>query len=187
MNSKYVKVMFGDLSGNKNGFKYIVDEINVSEEWNPNGTNAKEIGGFNFSTEDKIIRWLVRGDTIYDVVIPEDAEVIELKEGDIPPGIFRSNKIILTNPRTISDDVAMELYEKSDLPENIYFKAFAGCAARGYLNTAKKIVRDKINKDNIDQALLEFNEFVSRYAKVDRHGVGVIQAILNSIKNNENL
>ncbi len=30
------------------------------------------MGGFNFSTEDKILRWLVRGDTLYDVIIPED-------------------------------------------------------------------------------------------------------------------
>ena len=35
------------------------------------------MGGFNFSTEDKILRWLVRGNTIYDVVILEDAEIID--------------------------------------------------------------------------------------------------------------
>lgn len=185
MNNKYVKVMFGDMSVSKNGFKFLVDEENVAEEWNPNGTNAKEIGGFNFSTEDKIIRWLVRGDTIYDVVIPEGAEVIELKGLDVPPGIFRSNKIILTNPRPIDDEYATELYEKSDLPEEVYFKTIAGCAARGYINTAKKIIREKLNKDNIDQVLVEYNEFVGRYAKVDSNGVGIIRTILNSIKNME--
>lgn len=184
MNNKYVKVMFGDMSAAKNGFKYVVDEINVAEEWNPNGINAKEMGGFNFSTEDKIIRWLVRGDTIYDVVIPEDAEVVELKGLDVPPGIFRSNKIIITNPRTIDDNYATELYKKSDSPEEEYYKAIAGCAARGYINTAKLIIKEKINKDNIDKALLEFNAFIGRYAKVDRRGVGIIQSILNSIKNN---
>lgn len=187
MNNKYVKVMFGDLSSNKNGFKYVVDQVNVSEYWNPNGTNAKEMGGFNFSTEDKIIRWLVRGDTMYDVVIPEDAEVVELKGLDVPPGIFRSNKIIITNPRPINDNFAMELYEKSDLPEDVSFKTIAGCAARGYINTAKRIIKDKINKNNIDLALSEYSEFVSRYNKVDNRGVGIIQSILDSIKNNENL
>lgn len=185
MNNKYVKVVFGDMSVNKNGFKFLIDEVNEAEEWNPEGTNAKEIGGFNFSTEDKIIRWLVRGDTIYDVVIPEDGQVVELKGLDVPPGIFRSNKIILTNPRTIDDNYATELYEKSDLPEEVYFKTIAGCAARGYINTAKKIIRDKITKENIDQVIAEYNEFVGRYAKVDNNGVGIIRTILNSIKNME--
>ncbi len=60
--TKYLKVMFGTISGAD------------SNQWNPNSLQAKEMGGFNFSTEDKILRWLVRGDAIY-VEIPEDAEV----------------------------------------------------------------------------------------------------------------
>ena len=30
---------------------------------------------------EKIIRWLHRGDTLYDVIIPEDAEVIDARAG----------------------------------------------------------------------------------------------------------
>ena len=32
------------------------------------------MGGFNFSTEDKILRYIFRGDTIYDVIIPDNCD-----------------------------------------------------------------------------------------------------------------
>ena len=81
------------------------------------------MGGFNFSTEDKILRWLVRGDTIYDVEIPGDADIVDCINESAPHGVFRSNKIIIKNPRKVDDEYAMELYLKSDLPEKSYFKA----------------------------------------------------------------
>ena len=76
---KYVRVMDG-LKSNAGGFEYKLDEINVAEKWNPNNLEPEEMGGFNFGTEDKILRWLHRGDTIYDVIIPEDAEVIQVDD-----------------------------------------------------------------------------------------------------------
>lgn len=72
--SKYLKVMF-DNKGVI--FEYKINEVNIADTWNPNTFDPKEMGGFNFSTEDKILRWLVRGDTIYDVEIPDDAEIID--------------------------------------------------------------------------------------------------------------
>lgn len=48
------------------------------------------MGGFNFSTESKILRWLVRGDTIYDVELPEDAEVVDCPSNSASHGVFRS-------------------------------------------------------------------------------------------------
>lgn len=119
----------------------------------------KKVGGFNFSTESKILRWLVRGDTIYDVELPEDAEVVDCPSNSAPHGVFRSNKIIISNPRTVTDDIAMELYLKSDLPEKSYYKAMAGCAVRGYMNTALKIFEDKVNKENVRLVTLEFEDF----------------------------
>ena len=73
--TKYVRVMDG-LKSNAGGFDYKLDEINVAEKWDPTSLEPEKMGGFNFGTEDKILRWLHRGDTIYDVVIPDDAEVI---------------------------------------------------------------------------------------------------------------
>lgn len=160
-NPKYLKVMFGtDSHAGDTGFSYKIGEVNIADVWNPQNQDPKETGGFNFSTEDKILRWLVRGDTMYDVTIPEDAEVIEIDSESAPHGVFRTNKIIITNPRKITDKMAMELYKKSNLPEKSYFKAMAGCAVRGYKKTVEKIIKGKINKNNIDLALSEVNDFI---------------------------
>ena len=57
MEKKYVRVMDG-LKSNAGGFEYKLNEINIANVWNPNTYNPKEMGGFNFSTTDKILRWL---------------------------------------------------------------------------------------------------------------------------------
>lgn len=155
---KFVKVMFGNKSS-VNGFEYKIGEVNIADNWNPDKEHPKDIGGFSISAEDKILRWLVRGDTIYDVTFPEDSDIIECKSNSLLNEVFLSNKIILNNPRVITDEMAMELYKKSDLPEKSYFKAMAGCAVRGHINTAKKIFKDKINKENIDIAIEELEDF----------------------------
>jgi len=157
--NKYLKCMFGQISGADSGLEYKIGEVNIAEYWNPNEMDPKKMGGFNFSTERKILRWLVRGNTIYDVIIPEDAEVIDCPSPSAPHGVFRSNKIIISNPRPVTDDIAMELYKKSELPEKSYFKAMAGVAVRGYINTALKILEDKVNGDNIELAISEFKDF----------------------------
>jgi len=163
---RYLKVMFGQTSGADNSFCYKIDEVNIANNWNPNATDPKEMGGFNFSTEDKILRWLVRGDTIYDVEIPKAAEIIDCPSESAPHGVFRTNKIILSNPRIVTDELAMTLYFKSDLPEKSYYKAMAGCAVRGYINTALAILKDKVNENNIDLVLEEFKDFCSHDSNI---------------------
>lgn len=155
---KYVKVMFGNESHyNRGTFKYKIDEVNIADNWNPSDLNNP--GGFNFSTEDKIARWLVRGDTIYDVIIPDDATVIEIDSKSSPHGVFRTNKIILKNPRKVTDELALELFLNSNLPEKSYYKTLAGYAVRGYEKASKEMIKQKVNKDNIDLVLEEFNDF----------------------------
>ena len=185
--SKYLKVMFGNISSADNSVHYKINEINVSNKWNSNANNQKEMGGFNFSTEDKILRWLVRGDTLYDVEIPKDAEVINCYSESAPNGVFRSNKIILRNPRIITDDIAMNLYLKSNLPKKSYYKTLIGCAIRGYRNTCIKIIKDKINKDNINITLNEISDFTTTYksnsiTKSNMEVYNEIMQYLNEIK-----
>ena len=62
----------------------------------------------------------------------------------------------------MTDEIAMYFYEKSILPEKSYFKAMAGCSVRGYMNTAIKIFTDKVNKDNVDTAIIELENFCTR-------------------------
>ena len=158
--SKYVKVMFGTKSGADSDFEYKIGEVNEANNWNPMLDDPKDFGGFNFSVESKVLRWLIRGDTIYDVTIPEDAEVVNVPHPTTPNGVFRTNKIILTNPRIVTDELAMHLYKISDLPEKTYFQSIAVCCIRGFMNTALKIFNDKVNKDNIDFAFESFTDWL---------------------------
>ena len=100
--SKFVKVMYGTTSGAKSDFEYKLGEVNMSNNWNPKVDSGKEFGGFNYCDEKCILRWLHRGDTIYDVEVPKDAENIKL---DGATTIYRTNKIIVKNPRKVNDDL----------------------------------------------------------------------------------
>lgn len=152
---KYVRVMDG-LKSNAGGFEYKIDEINIASKWNPNNYNPKEMGGFNFGTEDKILRWLHRGDTIYDVIIPEDAEVVMVDE---EKGIFRSNKIIVTNPRKITDELVMDLYKKSTLSNKIIAQCLLTLLWKNRFEISKYIIRDRVNVDNVDEFIIEFTNY----------------------------
>ena len=157
--SKFVKVMNGTES-HANGFKYKIDEINIANTWNPNALNPKDFGGFNFSTEDKILRYLHRGNTIYDVIIPDNTEVVEIESKNAPHGIFRSNKIIITNPRSLTEEFEIELYKKSTLPEKTYYQCIVISLYKNHKEVAKHIIKDRIDDNNISDAIKEFEEFI---------------------------
>ena len=156
--SKYVRVMDG-LKSNASGQEFKINEVITAELWNPRETEPEKMGGFNFSTEDKILRYIFRGDTIYDVIIPPDAEVIKVDEDK---GIYRANKIIVTNPRKITEDMVIDIYKKSTLPINRYFQCIYSLLFRVYINASKYIIKDKVNLQNIDEAIKEFEDFVIR-------------------------
>ena len=149
---KYVRVMDG-LKSNAGGFEYKLDEINIAEKWNPNSLDPEEMGGFNFGTEDKILRWLHRGDTIYDVIIPDDAEVINV---DKEKGIYRSNKVIVTTPRKITDEMVIDLYKKSTLSDKIIAQCLLTLIWKNRIEISKYIIKDRVNLDNVNEILEEF-------------------------------
>ena len=179
---KYVRVMDG-IKSNAGGFEYKLDEINISDNWNPNEIESEKMGGFNFTTEDKILRWLHRGDTIYDVEVPEDAENIKVEGATI---IYRANKILLKNPRKVSDEMALHYYNISKIPKKSYYKALGVVAIMDYKNTALQILSDKVNKDNIDEVLEEWNDFITHGVDDDRKDLNdtviLISNLLNEIK-----
>lgn len=157
--TKYVRVMDG-LKSNAGGFDYKLDEINVATLWNPTTFEPEKMGGFNFGTKDKILRWLHRGDTIYDVIVPDDAELILV---DDEKGIYRSNKIIVTNPRVITDELVLEIYKNTTLNNKIIAQCLVTLLWKNRKEISKYIIKDRVNLENIDEIL---NEFVS-YAKED--------------------
>lgn len=166
--SKFVKVMFGTTSGAKSDFKYKIDEVNISNNWNPTAESGKDFGGFNYCSEECILRWLHRGDTIYEVEVPKDAENVKIEGATI---IYRTNKIIIKNPRKVDDDLALHFYNISNIPEKSYYKALGGVAIMDYEKTARAILRDKVNENNIDEVLEEWNDFISHGNKNDRKNV----------------
>lgn len=180
--NKYVRVMDG-LKSNAGGFEYKLNEINISQSWNPEAHSGKEFGGFNFTTESCILRWLHRGSTIYDVELPEDAQTVKIEGATV---LFRTNKIIVKNPRKIDDDLALHYYEISNIPEKSYYKALGAVAVMNYKKTALKILKDKVNKNNINEVLKEWNEFIDHDGKNDRKDsnetVKLIEKMLLEIK-----
>ena len=179
---KYCKVMFGTTSGAKSDFKYNINEVTIAKTWNKEGKTPEEMGGFNYTTEDSLIRWLHRGDTMYDVTIPDDAETVKLEGATT---VYRANKIIISNPRPVDDNLALHLYQISNIPEKSYYKALAAVSVMNYKNTALAILKDKVNKDNIDTVLDEWHNFIFHGGNNDRQGISLVEEIegyLNEIK-----
>lgn len=186
MSKKYLKVMFGNTSGADKNLKYKLNKVNVANNWNPTAKSGKDFGGFNYCAEDQVLRWLHRGDTVYDVEVPKDAENVKIKGATV---VYRTNKIILTNPRKVDDDLALYFYKISNIPEKSYYKALAAVSVMNYRKTAYEIIRDRVNVNNIDEVLEEYNDFISHGGKNDRKNsnglVKEVYDVLNEIKINK--
>ena len=171
---KYVRVMDG-IKSNAGGFEYKLDEINISDNWNPNENESEKMGGFNFTTEDKILRWLHRGDTLYDVIIPEDAEMILCNE---EKGIYRTNKIIVTNPRIITNEIVIELYKKTTLNNKILAQCLKTFLWKNRLEISKFIIDDRVNKENIDEFISEFENYTRKSESFNYEELGKDEKII---------
>ena len=51
---KYLKVIFDDKS--RYNYQYKIDEVNIANNFNKDAKNPKDMGGFNFSNEENILR-----------------------------------------------------------------------------------------------------------------------------------
>lgn len=159
------------------GRRFPINKVVVADKKiNINAERKSDLGGFCVSTYNYIFRWLIRGDTLCEVIIPEKEKIYKTVSEN---GIYVAEKIILTNPKKIDDDFATELYLKSNLPEVSYFKAMTACAICGYIKTALKVCKDKVNKDNVNIAIVELEEFCRR--RTDEKFIDDISAI-NSVQ-----
>lgn len=144
----------------EDGRSFPIDEIvKCDKKINFNAEDKSQMGGFFISDKDYIFRWVIRGDTLCEVVIPENEKIYKTA---CKYGIYLANSIILTNPIKVSDEYAMKLYLQSKLLDNEYFKAMTACAICGYINTALKVCEDKVNTENVNQAIEEFEGFCQR-------------------------
>ena len=179
---KYVRVMDRTKS-NAGDFEYKLNEINISNNWNPNEIEPEKMGGFNFGSEDKILRWLHRGDTLYDVIIPEDAEIILCNE---EKGVWRANKIIVTNPRIITDEMVIDLYKKTTLSNKIIAQCLQTLLWKNRIEVSKYIINDRVNKENINEFIDTFENYAKNSEKFNYDELGkdskIIYNMLKQIK-----
>ena len=163
--NKFVRVMEG-IRSNAGGFEYIIDQVNVASHWNPNEKNPEKMGGFNFGCEDKILRWIHRGNTIYDVIIPEDAQVRLCSE---EKGVWRTNKIIVTNPKMITHEMVIDLYNKSTLSNKVLAQCLQTLLWKNWMDVSIHIIEDKVNKENVDEFITEFENYTKKSETFDYH------------------
>ena len=189
-NGKYYRVI-QTIKEYSDGRRFPLNEVVVADnKVNLNATDNTKMGGFCISSYEYIFRWLIRGDTLCEVKIPEDTKIYKTVSKN---GIYIADKIILTNPKKIDDDFAMNLYKVSTLPEISYFKAMTACSICGYINTAIQVCNDKVNKENVDIAITELEDFCKRRDDekyidnpLAKESVQILYNRLKEIKNNAN-
>ncbi len=178
---KYVRIM-KEIDSNGNGYPFKLNEINETDRCNTKSKDPKVFGGFNFTTEDKALRWTIRGTTIYEVEIPNDAKTLEIVDEQYPDGIYKSNKIIIKNPKELTENIMLDLYKKSNLPEVSYFQCLSFLSLRNYKEVCKKIIKDKVTEDNINLAIKHFKSFLSVSEKEKTECYKEVEEMLEEIK-----
>ena len=63
-----------------------------------------------------------------------------------------------------------DFYKKSDLPENTYYQCLVILLYKKYINVAKYIIKDRINEDNINSCIEEFERMIT-----DKHDRNVYE------------
>ncbi|MBR2827834.1 MAG: hypothetical protein IKE70_01200, partial [Bacilli bacterium] len=179
---KYLKWAFKDNVGHRDGQKFELGKEIICDTWDPNQQDWDKRGGFHFTNKECALRWMSRGDTLYEVEIPSDAEVIEVKNDKTPGGIIVANKIILKNPIPISQELLLDFYHQSKLPLETYFECIGLLASRGFYDLSLIIIKDKVDNHNIDIALEEFNQSLKPWHKVDYECYYKVKEVLEEIQ-----
>ena len=179
---KYLKWVFGTKIRGNDDEHFEIGKPITSDTWDPHNDDWDKRGGFNFTNEKCALRWMSRGDTLYEVEVPSDGEMIEVVNQKTPGGIYLANKIIIKNPIPISEELLNEYYEKSELPIETYFESVGILSSRGYYDLALRIIKDKVTMDNIDLAIDEFNSSLKPWHYVDYECYNKVKEVLEEIK-----
>ncbi len=149
--------------GYEDGRSFPLNEIIVADKKiNLRAEDKDELGGINVSNYENVIRWIIRGDTLCDVTIPDDGNIYETVHTATNHGTFRADKIILSNPRIIDDELALDLYKRSNLPWKSYIQILSYISTLDFRKTCDMIVKDRINKDNAQEAIEIFDNYLER-------------------------
>lgn len=161
-NAKYVKAI-NTIRKYEDERTFPMNEVVIADQnINIAAIEKEDMGGLNVTNYESVLRWLLRGDTLCDVTIPEDGKIYETISFATNHGTFRADKIILSNPRIIDDKLALELYKISDLPWKSYIQILAYLAAQNFSKTCNEIYKDKINKENAKEALDIYDNYLEK-------------------------
>lgn len=145
--------------------KFPMDEVVCADKKiNILAEEKDDMGGINVADYRSILRWILRGDTLCDVTIPKDGKIYETVTFSTNGGTYRADKIILSNPRIIDDKLALELYKTSDLPWKSYLQVLSYISTQGFEKTCNAILTDKVNKENAEEAL----DIFENYLKIEK-------------------
>ena len=73
----YVKTI-NTIREYEDGRRFPIDEVIIADkEINIRAISKEDMGGLNVSNYKSILRWLLRGDTLCDITIPEDGKIYE--------------------------------------------------------------------------------------------------------------
>lgn len=159
---KYVKTI-NTIREYQDGRRFPMNEVVIADKKiNILATEKEEMGGLNVANYQSVLRWLLRGDTLCDVTIPDNGKIYETISFATNHGTFRADKIILSNPKIIDDKLALELYKMSDLPWKSYIQILAYISTQGFTETGYRIFEDKVNKENSREALDIFDNYLER-------------------------
>ena len=150
-NKSPVSSVLKELGFNDNAFTFEIDKINVCENFDETQMHG---GGFYFLDEENILNFLGYGMTVYDVVIPNDANVIQFVDDVLE---YKTDKIIITNPRKVDKEFVEEMLTKGKISN----KKIVG------------VIGDLIKKDENELAELVFG-------KIEPNDIDVADAIINS-------
>ena len=81
-------------------------------------------------------------------------------KGISPNGCY--NKIIVSNPKKITDDLVMDLYKKTTLSNKILADCLVTLIWKDRIKISKYIINDRVNKNNVDEFYTEFMNYSSK-------------------------
>ena len=91
-----------------------------------------------------------------------------------------------TNPRRITDEMVIELYKKTTLSNKVIAQCLKILLWKNRLNISKYIINDRVNKDNVDEFIKEFENYAKKSEKFNYDELGeddkVIYDMLKQIK-----
>ena len=170
LKKELVKIMYDDQSVN----------MNIEEDFPSEKLKGNKFDGTEFTTIDKAVRWLMYGDTLYGIELPRWSVVKDCYAKDTNHGFLKTDSIMIKDGVKITDRIAMNLYKQSVLHEKAYYRTLAAAAIMGYKSTARLILKERINEDNVEAAIKEYVAYVN-IEKNEKHYIKENVAFYNLI------